>query len=57
MQFLRMVFTWWHSQTIGTAIFTWWRGKLVGQDEEGNRYYCDRQKQAINIKAIFTLSL
>ena len=31
--------TWWNSQTLGTQFFTWRKGQLVGEDEEGNRFY------------------
>ncbi|MEC7594522.1 MAG: hypothetical protein VYC90_02210 [Pseudomonadota bacterium] len=48
MQFLRMLFTWWHSQTLGTAITTWRHGELVGMDEQGNRYYRDKNGKSIN---------
>lgn len=27
--------------TIGTRLLTWLRGKFVGEDEYGNRYYCE----------------
>lgn len=37
---LSQLFTWWNSTTFGTS-FTLWRKKarLVGEDEQGNRYY------------------
>lgn len=50
MQFLRMIFTWWHSQTIGTWLHTLARGKLVGHDEQGNHYYQDKSGRSINGK-------
>ena len=50
MQFLRMLFTWWHSQTLGTALTTWRHGELVGTDEQGNRYYRDKNGKSINGK-------
>ena len=50
MQFLRMLFTWWHSQTLGTALTTWRHGELVGMDEQGNRYYRDKNGKSINGK-------
>ena len=28
--------------TIGTRLFTWAKGKLVGTDQQGNRYYIER---------------
>lgn len=48
MQFLRMIFTWWHGQTIGTALNTWRRGELVGMDAQGNRYYQDKKGASVN---------
>ena len=47
MQFLRMLFTWWHSQTLGTALTTWRHGELVGMDVQGNRYYRDKKIKSI----------
>ena len=38
-QFLLKLFTWWNGQTFGTQLWTWRFGELVGQDEQGNRYY------------------
>ena len=33
-------FTWWNSSTYGTSFTLWRRGaKLMGEDEQGNRYY------------------
>ena len=37
--FLKQIFTWWNSQTIGTFIYTLLKGKFVGKDEFGNKYY------------------
>ena len=39
MYFLKRLFTWWNSQTIGTQIFTARRGQKVGEDGQGNVYY------------------
>ena len=47
-QFLRMIFTWWHSQTLGTALLIWWRGAFVGVDAQGNRYYQDKKGASVN---------
>lgn len=41
-RFLLGIFTWWNSSTWGTSLWTWRFGELVGQDEEGNRYYRTR---------------
>jgi NADH:ubiquinone oxidoreductase subunit len=39
MYFLKRMLTWWNSQTLGTQIFTWRKGLRVGEDEQGNIYY------------------
>ena len=39
ISFIKQIFTWWHSQTVGTFIYTLFTGKLVGKDEFGNKYY------------------
>ena len=41
---IKQIFTWWHSQTIGTFLYTIFFGKLVGKDESGNKYYESRKK-------------
>jgi len=41
-QFFLKVFTWWNGQTFGTQFWTWRFGELVGEDEQGNRYYRTR---------------
>src|SRR5258708_37175916 len=38
-QFLLKIFTWGNGETFGTQLWTWRFGGLVGQDEQGNRYY------------------
>jgi len=38
-QFLLKIFTWWNGQTFGTQLWTARFGELVGEDEQGNRYY------------------
>ena len=38
-QFLLKFFTWWNGQTFGTQLWTSRFGELVGEDEQGNRYY------------------
>ncbi|MGF6310188.1 NADH:ubiquinone oxidoreductase subunit [Bradyrhizobium sp. i1.12.3] len=38
-QFLLKFFTWWNGQTFGTQLWTSRYGELVGEDEQGNRYY------------------
>jgi NADH:ubiquinone oxidoreductase subunit len=41
-QFFLKLFTWWNGQTFGTQFWTWRFGELVGQDEQGNRYFRTR---------------
>ena len=36
---LKIFFTWWNRQTIGTFLKTLFSGKLVGKDKYGNKYY------------------
>lgn len=36
------VFTWWNSATFGTRWFTRRRGEKVGEDDQGNIYYKER---------------
>src|ERR1700761_6954642 len=37
--FFLKIFTWWNGQTFGTQLWTWRFGELVGEDEQGNRYF------------------
>jgi NADH:ubiquinone oxidoreductase subunit len=39
MKLILRLLTWWNSQTLGTQIYTWRRGQLVGEDNDGNKYY------------------
>lgn len=39
MSLLSEIFTWWNGQTIGTRVFTSRNGELVGEDEQGNKFY------------------
>jgi NADH:ubiquinone oxidoreductase subunit len=39
MSFVKMLFSWWNSATLGTLLTTWTQGSAVGTDEFGNRYY------------------
>ncbi len=50
MNFLKMVFTWWHSQTLGVWLHTVLRGRVVGEDQQGNRYFEDKAGRSINGK-------
>ena len=36
---MKIFFTWWNRQTIGTFIKTFFTGKFVGKDDYGNKYY------------------
>ena len=42
---LKIFFTWWNSQTLGTLLKTIFFGKLVGIDELGNKYYKNKQDE------------
>jgi len=39
MPFVKMIFSWWNSATLGTLWTTWTQGSAVGNDAFGNRYY------------------
>ena len=41
-RFLLQFFTWWNGETLGTRFFTWRKGIAVGKDDQGNRYYRNR---------------
>tara|TARA_Y100000590_G_C15527730_1_gene941925 strand:- start:153 stop:521 length:369 start_codon:yes stop_codon:yes gene_type:complete len=43
VNFLKLIFTWWHKQTLGTFIYTLLAGKFVGKDQFGNKYYTNRK--------------
>jgi NADH:ubiquinone oxidoreductase subunit len=43
MKWFYRLFTWWHGQTLNTALHTLFFGKFVGKDEFGNRYYRTRK--------------
>jgi len=34
--------TWWHGQTLNTQFYTWRKGVKVGEDDQGNTYYTNR---------------
>ena len=40
---LKRIFTWWNGATIGALYDIGRRGSLVGEDEQGNRYYQERK--------------
>ena len=37
-------FTWWNGQTLNTQLFTWRKGIRVGDDDQGNIYYENKEK-------------
>ena len=39
MNFILRLLTWWNGQTIGTQLFTWRNGIFVGEDNQGNKFY------------------
>ena len=43
--FLKLIFTWWHKQTLGTFIYTLFFGKFVGMDQFGNKYYSNSKEK------------
>jgi NADH:ubiquinone oxidoreductase subunit len=40
--FFLTLFGWWHNATWGTQFFTWRKGVEVGKDDQGNRYYREK---------------
>jgi NADH:ubiquinone oxidoreductase subunit len=34
--------TWWHGQTLNTQFYTWRKGVKVGEDDQGNQFYTNR---------------
>ena len=42
MNFILRLLTWWNSQTLGTQLFTWRHGVKVGEDDQGNIFYRNR---------------
>ena len=42
---LKIFFTWWNKQTLGTYLKTLFFGKFVGKDEFGNKYYKNKQDE------------
>jgi NADH dehydrogenase len=42
---LKIIFTWWNNQTLGTFLKTLFFGQLVGQDESGNKYYKNKDNE------------
>lgn len=44
MKFLLRLLTWWNTSTLNTAFFTWRNGVKVGEDDQGNVFYQNREK-------------
>ena len=42
---LKVIFTWWHRQTLGTFLKTLFTGKFVGKDKFGNKYYKNKNDE------------
>ena len=42
---MKIFFTWWNKQTIGTLLKTFFTGTLVGKDEFGNKYYKNKRNE------------
>ena len=42
---LKILFTWWNSQTFGTFLKTLFFGTLVGKDKFGNKYYKNKKNE------------
>ena len=42
---LKILFTWWNRQTLGTFIKTLFFGKFVGKDDFGNKYYVNKKDE------------
>ena len=49
MSFIKRIFIWWHDNTLGHSLTMWQRGaELVGEDEQGNKYYEERGKPSFS---------
>jgi len=42
---LKIIFTWWNKQTLGTFLKTLFFGKFVGSDDYGNKYYQNKKNE------------
>jgi NADH:ubiquinone oxidoreductase subunit len=42
---LKIIFTWWNKQTLGTFLKTLFFGIYVGKDEFGNKYYKSKNNE------------
>ena len=43
--FLKVIFTWWNKQTLGTFLKTLFTGSYVGKDSFGNKYYKNKKDE------------
>jgi NADH:ubiquinone oxidoreductase subunit len=49
------LFSWWNGQTLGMRVFTAQRGGLVGEDDEGNRYFEEKKAGPLGRKRRWVL--
>ena len=49
--FFLKLFTWWNGQTFGTQLWTWRFGELVGEDEQGNRYFRTKDRKSTRLNS------
>ena len=42
---MKIFFTWWNKQTLGTYLKTLFTGKYVGKDKFGNKYYKNKNDE------------
>ena len=42
---LKVIFTWWNRQTLGTFLKTLFTGIFVGSDDYGNKYYKNKKNE------------
>ena len=42
---MKLFFTWWNKQTVGTFLKTFFTGTLVGKDDFGNKYYKNKKNE------------
>ena len=42
---MKVIFTWWNRQTLGTFLKTLFTGTFVGKDKFGNKYYKNKKDE------------
>ena len=42
---IKVIFTWWNRQTLGTFLKTLLTGTFVGKDKFGNKYYKNKNDE------------